>query len=145
MQQGAAFFTVLYKNDVTVRFTSLFQWRKWSALFCCRGRIEIKYLFSWLLRNNLLGVEMMLELQKADLFETTFLHLRGYSATNTKPRASFLNYNYFQNINFHILHILQIIHWGLKGNIIYENNSKIYTCKILFSTRSLKKKLQRFS
>ena len=32
--------------------------------FCCRGKIEIKYLFTWLLQNNLLGVEMFFEIQK---------------------------------------------------------------------------------
>ena len=48
-----------------------------AALFCCRGRIEIKYLLTWLLQNNLFGVEMFFE------FQTPFLHLEGYSATNT--------------------------------------------------------------
>ena len=61
---------------------------------CCRGRIEIKYLFSWLLQNNLIGVEMLFEIQNASafLFKTTFLHLGGYFATNTITRALFLNY-----------------------------------------------------
>ena len=41
---------------------------KRSALFCCHGRIEIKYLFLWLLQNNLLDVEMLFEIQKPQLF-----------------------------------------------------------------------------
>ena len=55
MQQETIFFKVLYKNDVTGRPTSFYR-GKWSALFCCRGRIGIKYLFSWLLQKNLLIV-----------------------------------------------------------------------------------------
>ena len=39
-----------------------------EALFCCRGRIEIKNLFSWLLKNNLRGVEIFFEIQKPRLF-----------------------------------------------------------------------------
>ena len=43
MQQGAAFSTVLYKNDITDWPTAFSYRGKWSALFCCRDRIEIKY------------------------------------------------------------------------------------------------------
>ena len=63
-----AFSAVLFKNDVTDQPTSLFYGGKRSALFCCHGRIEIKYLFLWLLQNNLLGVEMLFEIQKPQLF-----------------------------------------------------------------------------
>ena len=82
----------LSKYDVTDWPTSFFYRGKRSTLFCCRGRIEIKYryLLSWLLQNNLLGVEMLFEIQF--LFKTTFLHLGGYSATNTITRALFLKY-----------------------------------------------------
>ena len=77
-----------------------------SALFCCHGRIEIKYLFSWLLQNNFLGVEMLFEIQKPRLtpwfflFQTTFLHLGGYFVTNTKTRSLFLNYCSTKKIRF---------------------------------------------
>ena len=69
MQRGTTFTAVLFKNDVTDWPTSFFYREKWSTLFCCRGRIEIKslYLFSWLLQNNLLGVEMLFEIQKPRL------------------------------------------------------------------------------
>ena len=56
---------------------------KRSALFCCRGRLEMKYmyLFSWMLKNNLLRVEMLFEIPLANassfLFQTTLLHLGG--------------------------------------------------------------------
>ena len=36
--------------------------------FCCRGRIGIKYLLSCLLQNNLLGVKMLFEIQKPQIF-----------------------------------------------------------------------------
>ena len=63
--------------------------------FCCRGRIEIKYLFSWLLQNNLPSVDMLFLNSKALantsalLFQTTFLYLRGYSAINMKMHTLF--------------------------------------------------------
>ena len=47
MQQGTAFSTVLYKIDLLRSNNQL----------SCRGKIEIKCLFSWLLQCNLLGVE----------------------------------------------------------------------------------------
>ena len=40
------------------RPTSFFYRRKRSALFWCPGRIEIMYLFSWLLQNNRLGLSI---------------------------------------------------------------------------------------
>ena len=54
--------------------------------------VEIKYLFSWLLQNNLFGVEMLFEIQKPR---------RGYSARNTIRRILFLKY-----INRMILHMV---------------------------------------
>ena len=54
MQQETAFSAVLFNNDVTNWPTLFFYRGKRTALFCCRGRIEIKCLFSWLLQNNLL-------------------------------------------------------------------------------------------
>ena len=74
------------------RPTFFFYRRKLSALFCCRGRIEIKYLFSWLLQNNLLSVEMLFEIQKPRLTPRLFLfqkflYLGGYSATKRITRA----------------------------------------------------------
>ena len=71
-QQGTAFSAVLYKNYVTDWPTSFFCGGKRSALFCCRGRIEIKYLFSWLLQNNILGVEVLFEIQKPRLTPQLF-------------------------------------------------------------------------
>ena len=68
VQQGTAFSAVLFKNDVTGLPTSFFYRGKLSTLFCCRGRIEKKDLCSWLLQNNLLGVEMLFEIQKPRLF-----------------------------------------------------------------------------
>ena len=53
----------MFKNDVTDWPTSFFYREKRSALFCWRGRIEIKYLLSWLLQNNLLGVEILFEIE----------------------------------------------------------------------------------
>ena len=60
------------------------------------------YFFSCFLQYNLRGAEMLFEIQKkmsnnkanalAFLFETTFLHLGGYSATNTITHALFLNW-----------------------------------------------------
>ena len=49
--------------------------------FCCRGRIEIKYLFSWLLQNNLLGVEMLFEIQKPRLTPRLF-YLKQHFSTS---------------------------------------------------------------
>ena len=76
------------------RPTSFFYRRKRSALFCCRGRIEIMYLFSWLLQNNLLSVDRNVVWNteasanaSAYLFQITFLHLGGYSATKRITRA----------------------------------------------------------
>ena len=72
------------------RPTSFFYRRKRSALFWCRGRIEIMYLFSWLLQNNLLSVDRNVVWNteaSAYLFQTTFLHLGGYSATKGITRA----------------------------------------------------------
>ena len=69
--------------------------KKNDQLSCCRRRIEMKYLFSWLLQNNLLWCRNDVWNTKASanalafLFQTTFHHLRGYSATNTKMRAFF--------------------------------------------------------
>ena len=96
MQQGTAFSAVLFDNHVTDWPNSFFYKGKRSALFCCSGRLEIKYLFSWLLQNNLLGVEMLFEIQKPRLtprffyFKQHFIHLGGYSATNTITRPLFL-------------------------------------------------------
>ena len=64
VQQGTDFIEVLIKNDVTDGLTTFFYRGKLSALFCFRGRIEIKHLFSWLMQNNLLGVEIFFEIQK---------------------------------------------------------------------------------
>ena len=61
VQQGTAFSAVLFQNEEN-------NIGKQSALFCCHGRIELKYLFSWLLQNNLLGVKMLFEIQKPRLF-----------------------------------------------------------------------------
>ena len=69
--------------------------RKTINFICCRGRLEIKcmYLFSWMLGNNLLRVEMLFEISLTNassfLFQTTFLHLGGYSATIAITRALF--------------------------------------------------------
>ena len=91
VQQGRAFSTVLYKNDVTDQPTSFFYGGKQSALFCCHGRIEMRFL--WLLQNWPLRWRNIVWNRKAGafVFQRTFLHLGGYSATNTKMRALFLN------------------------------------------------------
>ena len=68
VQQGTAFSTVWYKNDVTDQITSFFYRGKQSVPFCCCGRIEIKYLFSRLLQNNLISVKMLFEIHKLFLF-----------------------------------------------------------------------------
>ena len=83
----------MYKNNVTGRPTSFFYRGKRSARFCCSGRIEIKYLFSCLLQNNFLGVEMVFELQKPRFFyfnSISSTRRLTYTAINTKTRASFL-------------------------------------------------------
>ena len=49
------------------------------ALFRCRGRIEIKYLFSWLLQNNLLGVNMLFVIQKPRLTPLLFYFKQHFS------------------------------------------------------------------
>ena len=77
-----------------------------------------------LLQNNLLGVEIIFEQQK-------LIYLKQHFSICNKHETACLN--------FQILHILQIIHWGLKGNIIYENNSKKYL--ISFLKKSLIKKI----
>ena len=89
-------FTVQYRYVVT----NFFYRGKRSALFCCCGRIQIMYFFSCFLQYNLRGAEMLFEIQKnisnnkanalAFLFQITFLHLGGYSATNTITHALFL-------------------------------------------------------
>ena len=100
MPEGTAFSTVLFKYDVIDSPTSFFYREKRSALFWCRGRIEIKYLFSWLLQNNLFGVENVVWNTKASanasaiLFQAIFLDLGGYSATNTITRALFLKFKW---------------------------------------------------
>ena len=85
----------MFKYEVTDLPTSFSYRGKRSALFCCRGRIEIKYSFLWLLQNYLHGVDMF-EIKKpyaeAFVFETTFRHRGGYSATTPITRALFLNY-----------------------------------------------------
>ena len=56
--------------------------------------MEIKYLFSCLLQNNFLGVvwnTIASANASAFLFQSTFLNLGGYSATNTITRVLFLN------------------------------------------------------
>ena len=65
MQQRTALSTVLIQIDL--RRSSIIEENDRSELFCCRGRIEIKYLLSCLLQNNLLGVEMLFEIQKPRL------------------------------------------------------------------------------
>ena len=76
VQQGTAFSADWFKYDITDCLS-----RKTNSSICCRGRIEIKYLLLCLLQNNLLGVEVLFEIQKtlanalAFLFQTTFLHL----------------------------------------------------------------------
>ena len=49
--------------------------------FCCCCKIEIKYLFSWLLQNNLLGVEMLHELQKPRLTPRLFYFKQHFSTS----------------------------------------------------------------
>ena len=51
------------KNDITDRPT-LFIFKGKRSI---RDRIEIKYLFSWLLLYNLLGVELLFQIQKPHL------------------------------------------------------------------------------
>ena len=62
--------------------------------FCCRGKIEIKYmyLFTWLLQNNLLGVEMLFEIQKPWLlyFKQHSSILEFILQQTQKQRALFL-------------------------------------------------------
>ena len=58
----------IYKSDVTERPTLFFYRGKQSALFCCRGRIEIKYLFLWLLQDSLLLFKKLYETLKPGLF-----------------------------------------------------------------------------
>ena len=53
---------------MTDRPTLFFYRGKQSGLFCCRGRIEIKYLFLWLLQDNLLLVKKLYETLKPGLF-----------------------------------------------------------------------------
>ena len=94
MQQGIAFSTVLYKNDVPDRPTSFFYTEKQSVLLCCRGKVELLALMvviqlppRW--RNVVWNTKASAN-PSAFLFLTTFLRLKGYSATNTKTRALYL-------------------------------------------------------
>ena len=68
VQQGTAFFTVLFKYDITGWPTVFYYRGKWSALFCCGGRIEIKHALWCLLPTNILGVEMLFEIQNPWLY-----------------------------------------------------------------------------
>ena len=90
MQLGTTFHTVSHSACLVYRPTSFFfRWKR-SALFCCPGRIEIKYLFSWLLhrcRNVFWNTKAL-----TDASGFFFSNLGGYSATNTRTRALFLKY-----------------------------------------------------
>lgn len=57
---------------VKIDLLSFFYRGKRSALFCCSGRIETKYLFTWLLQNNLLSIEMLFKKQKPLLTSQLF-------------------------------------------------------------------------
>ena len=63
VQQGTAFSAVLFWIDLLRSSIE-----ENDQLYFVYGRIEIKYLFSWLLQNNLLGVKMLFEIQKSRLF-----------------------------------------------------------------------------
>ena len=81
VQQGKVLSTVLYKTDVTDRsIATLFFY---GVKRCCRGRIEIKYMFSWLLQNNLFGVEMLFEIQKPQQMPRNFYFKQDFSTSET--------------------------------------------------------------
>ena len=67
-----------YNNDVTVRLLCSSTEENWSAPFCWLGKIEIKYLFSKLMQNNLFGVKMLFEIQKLQL-NPLFFYLNNIS------------------------------------------------------------------
>ena len=56
--------------------------KKRLKLLCCRGRIEIKNFFSWLLQNKLLGVEMLFEIQKSRLKPRIFYIKQHFSTSD---------------------------------------------------------------
>ena len=71
-QQGSAVSTVLHKSTYFVFLKK----KMISSFLCCCGRIEIKYLFSWLFLNTppSLGVKMLLGIQiKAATNASAFL------------------------------------------------------------------------
>ena len=98
VQHEITFSAVLYKNNVTDRPTSFFYIGKHSALFCCPGRIEIKYLFLWLLQNNLLGVEMLFEILKYRLTPRFFYFQQHFSISEVIPQQ-IQNFCFVSEIN----------------------------------------------
>ena len=130
MQQGTAFSAVLFKCDVTDWPTSFFYRGKRSTLFFCRGRIEIKHLFSWLLQNNLLGVEMLFEIQKPRLtprlfyFKQHFSTSEVFSATNTITRALFLKYT------------------TLRHNVLWDSEVLLAQCEKIRTSKSYQLQIQ---
>ena len=88
VQLGTIFTAALCNNEVTGRPTSYFYRGKGSTLFRCLRGIEINLISMWLLLNNLIGIEMLLEIQKFLLFylkkKTFFIHFGGNSVTKTK-------------------------------------------------------------
>ena len=87
--------------------------------FCGRGRIEIKYLFSCLLQNNLIVVEMLFETQKPRL-------CLGFSISNniSSPRRLLCNkhdnacYISLFNSNVPLLFVMNI-------STLFLSNSRI--------------------
>ena len=98
VQRGTALSAVLFKYDVTDWPTSFFYRGKRSTLFCCRGRIEIEYLFRWLLQNNLLGVEMLFEIQKPRLTPRLFYLKQYFSTSEVILQQTRLRVLYFLSI-----------------------------------------------
>ena len=75
---GTAILKISYDNDVTVRLLCSSTEENWSALFYWLSKIEIKYLSSWLLQNNFLGVQMLFEIEKPRL-KPLFFYLNNIS------------------------------------------------------------------
>ena len=127
MQWGTAFSAVLFKYDVTDWPTPFFYREKRSALFCCRIRIEKKNLFSCLLQNNLLGVEMLFEIQKPRLTPRLFYFKQHFSISEVilqLPIAIKLRFNWSFLQEFRLMKISKSSIF-FQRHVTYEINHPI--------------------